>query len=153
MLEPIVVNLRVNAPPARAFSLFVSRIEAWWPMRPFSMATGLLMMEPGLGGRIIETAADGEEFVWGHVTAWTEPDHLQIAWYVGRTVETATQIDVAFAAGPGNTTDIALTQSGWEALGDAAAEMRDRNDAGWRTILGDHFAPFVDSQQQENDHV
>ena len=39
------------------------------------------------------------------------------------------------------------------ALGDAAAEMRDRNDAGWRTILGDHFAPFVDSQQQENDHV
>jgi hypothetical protein len=147
MLEPITVETTVNADRDAAFTAFVANIADWWPMAPFSMSQGLLHFEPKLGGLITETSATGDRFVWGHVTAWDRPHGLDLAWYVGGTVETATQIAVTFADAGDQRTAVTLVQLGWEALGDDAAAIRDRNDGGWRAILGDHYVAFIDAQR------
>ncbi|MEM7718716.1 MAG: SRPBCC domain-containing protein [Pseudomonadota bacterium] len=152
-LEPIVVEITLETTGTAAFDAFVHRINDWWPMDPFSMSQGLLSFEPILGGQIVETSAKGERFVWGHVTAIEKPKRIEIAWYVGSTVDTATQIAVTFDTGEDGTTTVRLVQSGWEALGDKAAQIRPRNDSGWRQILGTSFTEFIVKQSKEQPRV
>jgi uncharacterized protein YndB with AHSA1/START domain len=149
MLDPIIVETVVNTTGEAAFDAFVMRINEWWPMDPFSMSEGTLSMQAALGGQIIETSATGERFVWGHVTAFDKPQRIELAWYVGSTVETATQISVTFDPDEDGKTTVRLVQSGWEALGDKAAQIRLRYDGGWRQILGTCFADFVSNQLKD----
>jgi len=150
MLDPIVVEITVETTGDVAFDAFVMRINDWWPMDPFSMSQGALSLQPTLGGQIIETSPDGENFVWGHVTAIDKPQRIELAWYVGSTVETATQIMVTFDPDEdGSTTVVRLVQSGWEALGGKAAQIRTQNDGGWRQILGTCFCNFVSNQVED----
>jgi hypothetical protein len=149
MLDPITVEVTVNTDRDAAFMAFVANICDWWPMAPFSMSQGMLHFEQKLGGLIVETSSAGEKFVWGHVTAWDKPNGLELAWYVGSTADTATQIVVTFAAVEEKLTLVTLVQSGWEALGDNAAEIRQRNNGGWRSIVGEHFVAFVDAEHIE----
>ena len=149
MHDPITLDVTVPVGQEQAFDAFVLRINDWWPMASYSFGKGAVSMEPKLGGFITETAPDGARFTWGHVTRWDRPNLLELAWYVGRTEETATQITVTFE-GAGEATQITLVQTGWEALGDAAAEMRTRNIAGWRTIIGEHFVNFVSKQPESS---
>jgi len=153
MLEPLVVETTVDTPIDAAFDAFVLNIDAWWPMDPFSMSKGLLSLDPTIGGAVVETAADGTRFVWGHVTAFEKPTLGELAWHVGSTVDTATQIRVTCYALEDGTTQVRLVQSGWEALGDKAAQIRGQNEGGWRTILGTHFAQYVAHRPEETTHV
>ena len=63
MTSKVYVALRVKASPERAFAAFVGEIGAWW--RPNGLfqttprAPGVLAFEPGAGGRLTETLADG----------------------------------------------------------------------------------------------
>lgn len=149
MLEPIIVETEVPLGRAQAFDAFVLGIQDWWPMDPFSLSRGLLVLEPALGGRIIEVAPNGDRAVWGHVTIFEKPNRIALAWYVGSTVETATQISVTFQEEDPGCTTVRLVQSGWEALGDKAAQIRTQNDGGWRQILGTHFSGFAIAYQKE----
>jgi uncharacterized protein YndB with AHSA1/START domain len=153
MLEPIIVETSVEASLDEAFDTFVAGISDWWPMDPFSLSQGILHLEPTLGGKIVEISKTGERFVWGHVTAMEKPYSIELAWYVGSTVETATQINVTFAPGDRGKTIVRLVQSGWEALGDQAAQIRTRNDGGWRHILGKCFFDYVTDKPKDTPHV
>ncbi len=143
MIEPIEVVTVVNTSVEDAFQAFVTNINDWWPMDPFSLSKGTLTLEPKLSGKIIETSEEGATFVWGHVTRWDAPHRLDIAWYVGAIEETATQVSVEFATTDDGRTGVTLIQTGWEALGDLANDIRNRNNAGWTTILGTHYANYV----------
>jgi uncharacterized protein YndB with AHSA1/START domain len=80
----VYVALRVKAPPERAFAAFVGEIGAWW--RPNGLfqttprAPGVLAFEPGEGGRLTETLANGKVFEIGRVTAWEPPARLVFSW-------------------------------------------------------------------------
>ena len=141
--DPIVVTVVVDASPANAFDAFTQDIAAWWPLDPYSMSGGVLTLEPWDGGRILETAADGTVHHWGGITDWRKASRVVIDWHVGRTPEEATRVSVDFEATDDGRTAVTLTQDGWDKLGDAALDMRTRNDAGWRDILGNHFAPHA----------
>jgi hypothetical protein len=56
----------------------------------------------------------------------------------GRTPATAQVVTVSFHA-QGDSTRVTLTHSGWEALGDAAAETREGYTHGWDIVLGQFF--------------
>lgn len=149
MLEPITVEVTVNVSRDEAFEAFVTNIGDWWPMATHSMSKGIVGLEQKLGGLIIETSAGGEEFVWGHITAWNRPRHIELAWYVGATAETATQIAIDFEAIDDTQTMVTLAHAGWEALGDKAADTRSQYDSGWRSILLNTYAPFAQNQLVE----
>ena len=60
----VLLAIRVNATPARAFAAFTEEIGQWWrPNGLFQFTrgrSGVLSFEPGSNGRLIETYEDRE---------------------------------------------------------------------------------------------
>jgi len=80
----VLVAIRVNATPARAFAAFTEEIGQWW--RPntlfaFTRRSGVLSFAPsGSNGRLIETYDDGAVFVIGTVRVWEPPRRFVVTW-------------------------------------------------------------------------
>lgn len=123
----VLVALRVNATPARAFTAFTGRIGEWWQpdeLFPFTRGrTGKLAFESGPGGRLVETYADGSTFVVGHVRVWEPPHRLVLSWrQAGFTAGQETELHVRFdeVTEPGpdarGQTRVTVEHFGWDAI-------------------------------------
>jgi uncharacterized protein YndB with AHSA1/START domain len=112
-IAPLLREVSVALPPARAFELFTSRVEAWWPMASHSVggssSRALRLDEDGF----VETLEDGSNCVWGSVLAWEPPARLVTTWHPGQPADAATLVEVTFAPA-GDGTVVRLTHSGWE---------------------------------------
>jgi hypothetical protein len=74
----VTKTLRVNAPLAVAFDVFVG--QEWWPVDTHHLADphgSEVVLEPFPGGRWYERATDGTETDWGTVLAWQLYDRAQ----------------------------------------------------------------------------
>jgi len=84
MTSRVYVALRVKASPSRAFQVFVQEIGAWWRTSGLFQTTprapGVLAFEPGEGGRLTETLANGKVFEIGRIQAWEPPERLVFSW-------------------------------------------------------------------------
>ena len=145
-VPPVIKSVTVRAPPARAFSLFVDDFARWWPLGwthtgpdPVDCA-----IEPRVGGRVFERAADGRETPWGTVLAYDPPHRLAFSWIVELSAEQEQLVEISFTA-EGHGTRVELTHSGWEKLGDAAASLRERYDRGWGRVFERYFVDYADS--------
>lgn len=103
MTSKVYVALRVRASPERAFRAFVEEIGAWWRASPLFRTTprapGTLAFEPGPGGRLIETLANGKVFEIGRITAWEPPNRLQFDWrQASFPPDLHTEVEVRFEA-------------------------------------------------------
>lgn len=144
-MTPLVIEIDVACPPDHAFRTWTEQISAWWPTsHSFSGDPDLTVTVEGeVGGRIFETAADGTEYDWGEVVAWDPPARLAFLWHLRFERADATDVDAAFTATPTGTR-VTITHSGWERLGDAGPERRERNQAGWAGVLT-HFVAACNS--------
>ena len=72
MSSKVFLALRVPADPMRTFEVFTREIGAWWqPSGLFQVSSqgdGRLAFEPGPGGRLFTTFADGSTFEIGRVS-------------------------------------------------------------------------------------
>jgi hypothetical protein len=128
---------KISPPPTEAFELFTKHMAAWWPLATFSVgmeqATSV-EVEPGVGGRIVETMADGSTSVWGTVELWKPPDRIRFTWHPGTPAEEATRVEVTFRQA-GSGTIVELIHSGWENRPDGAAASA-QYDSGWDLVFG-----------------
>lgn len=133
---PLVVEFEVAAPPARAFALWTEQAARWWPTdHTISNVRDVeVVFEPGVGGRVFERSPDGSEHTWGKVIAWDPPRRVTYVWHLFVDERDATEVDVSFAATTGGTL-VRLEHRGWERLGDAAADRRERTGQAWSGIL------------------
>jgi uncharacterized protein YndB with AHSA1/START domain len=141
-IEPVVKEISVPLGPERAFALFTEGIAGWWPLASHSVAGADAVgchFEPRVGGRLVETARDGSEHVWGTVTAWDPPARLALTWHPGRAPETAQELTITFTP-EGESTRLRLVHSGWERLGDDGRVERDNYEPGWDYVLGFYVA-------------
>jgi len=122
---PLRISFEVACSPEHAFRVWTSRIGT--SRRP----------ESGRGG-IYERTSDGTEHEWGEVTVWQPPHRLAYLWHLGLDRARATEVDIRFVARGSAATMIEIEQRGWERLGEAAERWRDRNRAGWQSLLP-HF--------------
>ena len=145
-VPPIVKSVTVCAAPARAFALFAERFARWWPLARVHTGPDPVdcAIEPRVGGRVYERAADGRETLWGTVLAYDPPHHLAFSWVVELPAEQEQLVEIRFTAEDSGTR-VELTHSGWEKLGDAAASQRERYDRGWGTVFERHFADYANS--------
>lgn len=137
VVPPIEKSVLVRCDPARAFAAFTAEIAQWWPMQTHSVAeaqTRSVAIEPRIGGRIYETAADGTESEWGRILAWSPPAGFSMTWHPGRPADRHTIVELSFSS-EGEATRVHLIHRGWEALGADAQQARDSYNGGWDTVF------------------
>ena len=143
--EPIVLSVELPATPEVAFELFASRFPDWWPVATHSLsrdAATVCRMQCEAGGTLEELSPDGARHRWGTIEICEPGRQLRFSWHPGREPDSAQWVDVAFEP-LGSGTRMTLTHGGWEALGEIAPMLRREYAAGWRVVLGEHFAGFV----------
>ena len=126
MTAAVIVAIRVDASPLRAFQCFTGDIGAWWRPNPLFRLTpkgdGVLRFEPGEGGRLFTTLPDGSEFEIGRIEVWKPGEELALTWrQASFAPDQATHLSVRF-----------------EAVGDGARVTVEHR--GWDTIPAEHAA-------------
>ena len=140
MNTPLRMSFDVACSAEHAFTVWTSGIGTWWPTdhTVSGQSDLVIILQSGVGGRIYERTADGVEHDWGEVTVWKPPTKLAYLWHLRRDRTYATEVEIHFLAQGSTTTRIEIEHRGWEQLGDDGEEWRDRNRAGWQTLLP-HF--------------
>ena len=141
-IAPIMRSLTVERSPEDAFRIFTEQIAEWWPLHAYSVyldaATGVVV-EPGVGGRIVERSKTGEEAVWGELLVWEPPHRIAYTWHPGYDPDRpGTEVEIRFTAVDGGTR-VDVEHRGWEALAERAEEVRGGYAEGWPVVLG-HYA-------------
>jgi uncharacterized protein YndB with AHSA1/START domain len=140
-VPPIRKEITVAASQERAFRVFTSNIEAWWP-RDHHIGKAELkhaVLEPKLGGRWYEVGVDGSECGWGKVLAWDPPHRVLLAWNITAEwqydPDFETELEITFSAVGPQRTQLVLEHRKLERYGAAAEQMRAMLDPGWAQQL------------------
>ena len=120
MTAAVIVSIRVDATPLRAFEAFTEEIGEWWRPNPLFALTprgdGHLRFEPGEGGRLVATLANGKEFEVGRITVWKPGERLALTWRQATFAPgQSTQLDVRFEA-VGDQTRVTVEHRGWDEI-------------------------------------
>jgi uncharacterized protein YndB with AHSA1/START domain len=135
-----------------AFELFTKRLGDFKPAEHnlLTVPIAATVLEPRVGGAIIDRGTDGSECRWARVLTFDPPDRLVFSWDIGPTwqIETdperASEVEVRFvAAGPASTRVeiehryLDRHGPGWEAVRDGID-----TDQGWPLYL-ERFAALA----------
>jgi uncharacterized protein YndB with AHSA1/START domain len=136
MIDPLQISFEVSCTVDDAFAAWTERIGTWWPAdHTVSGSPAEVIFEGRVGGRIYERTRQGVEHDWGVVTQWSPPRKLAYRWHLGSGPDSSTDVAVRFSTLDEETTKVEIEQTGWERLGSAAAELRNRNQAGWDSLI------------------
>jgi uncharacterized protein YndB with AHSA1/START domain len=117
------ISVTVAVPPPLAFEIFTDEIDRWWrrgvKFRHSSSSSGLLCIEPQVGGRLFESfGSDGTPSVIevGRVQVWDPPRRLNFTWRnANYAAHEQTEVQVEFAATASGTL-VTVIHSGLAAL-------------------------------------
>jgi uncharacterized protein YndB with AHSA1/START domain len=125
------VSVVVPVPVEEAFRVYTDQAADWLPAEHrFLRDSKSVVMEKGVGGRFYEKSADGAEVVRGTIVEWAAPERLAMTWRIGpgwRPVaddEHACVVVVEFRAAEAGETEVSLTYTHLERLGDFAPMLR-----------------------------
>ena len=141
VLSPLMKSIQVPLVVEAAFRLFTEGFGSWWPLLTHSVGeedAETCILERRVGGRIYEVLKDQSQFDWGVVLDWEPPRRLAFTWHPGRTPDTAQQVEVTFTPTAGGT-QVVLTHTGWEHLGERAQSVRENYVTGWDYVLGKYI--------------
>jgi uncharacterized protein YndB with AHSA1/START domain len=139
-VAPVNKTIRVNAPAARAFEVFTTRFDTWWPKTHHIGSADMkeAVLEPRSGGRWYEKGVDGSECDWGRVLVWEPPNRVVLSWRINSKFVVddgvTSEVEVRFVAESAAVTRVELEHR--IESGDAEA-IRSSVDApnGWSAIL------------------
>jgi uncharacterized protein YndB with AHSA1/START domain len=137
VLAPVVRTVHVEVPADRAFHVFTENFGEWWPLEMHGIygdKAETAVIEPRAGGRVFERSVDGDEVPWGEVIDYDPPGRIVLAWKPNSEPTPPTTVEVTFTA-DATGTQVVLTHTGWELLGDAADEARQSYHEGWVPTL------------------
>jgi uncharacterized protein YndB with AHSA1/START domain len=118
MTSAAIISIRVKTTPKRAFEAFTEEIGEWWRPSPLFQLTprgdGVLRFEPGEGGRLIATLANGKEFEVGRIIVWKPGERLVLTWrHASFAPDMATEVEARFEAA-GDETRVTIEHRGWD---------------------------------------
>jgi uncharacterized protein YndB with AHSA1/START domain len=139
-------EIMVEAPIARAFSIFTEGIGTWWNPEHHILEAELaeMVFEPRVGGNIIDRGVDGSECRWSRVLAY-EPPHrvvfswdISLSWQIETDPEKTSEVEVRFTAQGPDRTRVTLEHrhidrhgEGWEKMRDAVGSPNGWNLQGF----------------------
>lgn len=146
MSEPGVVrhHVVVAGTPERAFAAFTQRLGEFKPPEHNLLATPIVstVLEPRVGGHIIDRGEDGSECQWARVLVFEPPDRLVFSWDIGPTwqleaPENASEVELRFLPDRPGHTRVELEHRhldrhgpGWPAIREGVG-----GDQGWPLYL------------------
>jgi uncharacterized protein YndB with AHSA1/START domain len=142
----------VDATPAAAFTIFVDKLNDWWP-RDYTWAKGNLaaiVIEAKYGGRCFERDTAGAIAVWGKVLAYERPGHIVIAWQIkpDRSPEpeeaASSRVDIRFIANPAGKTEVLVVHRDFPRHGDGWEKYKTQmaGKDGWPMLI-DAYTAFL----------
>jgi uncharacterized protein YndB with AHSA1/START domain len=155
-IAPVRKSVRLNASAERAFDVFTSGFDRWWPRSHHigQVPVKEFVLEPFTGGRWYERREDGSECQWGKVLGWEPPSRLVLAWQLNPKFaydpELVTTVEVRFVAESADVTRVELEHRDLERVGDEAQPLRDKFDSpgGWGAII-ESFAKQVSKEMDD----
>ncbi len=137
-------EITVEISQARAFRAFTEEHGAWWPLATHHIGekdAETAIIEPRVGGRWFERAADGTECQWGKVLVWDPPGRIVLAWQIGSNWKhdpaLSTEVEIRFVVLGPALTRVELEHRQLERFGEAAETMRAafESEGGWTGML------------------
>jgi uncharacterized protein YndB with AHSA1/START domain len=135
----------VEAPIARAFTVFTEGIGTWFPPEYNLLAVPIAerVFEPRVGGRVYDRGVDGSQCQWGRVLVYEPPHRVVISWDISprwqiETDHTKTsEIEVHFIGETPNRTRVELEHRHLERHGEGWEQLRDSvgGEGGWPGAL------------------
>jgi len=155
VIEPIRLAFEVGCPAERAFSTWTELTSTWWPgSHTVSAVAGLeIRFEPRVGGRIYERTPLGVEHDWGEITAWEPPGRLGYLWHLRADRADATEVEIRFTSIAADRTRVEIEHRGWERLGAAGEERRDRNRGGWAGLVPHYVEAAASPMTTTEEHA
>jgi uncharacterized protein YndB with AHSA1/START domain len=142
----VTTSTVVEAPIARAFTVFTEEMGTWWPKEHHIMQAPLaeMVFEPRVGGSIYDRGADGTECRWARVLAYEPPHRLVISWDISLEwqIETdhdkTSEVEIRFIADGPDRTQVELEHRHIDRHGEGWEKMRDSvgSPDGWQVGLG-----------------
>lgn len=121
----------VAARPAEAFRIYAGYPDQWLPSgHTFIPGPAAIVIEPYVGGRFYERAADGTEMIRGMVTEWDPPSRLALTWRIGPGWQPvfdddhASVVSAEFHPSGDDATELVLTHTHLERHGAFAEQLR-----------------------------
>jgi uncharacterized protein YndB with AHSA1/START domain len=145
MAASVMATMTVNVSQVKAFEVFTLNYASWVPEGQFlgSQRPAAIVIEPRVGGRWFERAADGAEMDWGRVLAY-EPSsrirvgwHLNAAWQFVDDPKQASDVDVRFIAEGPTKTRVEIEHRGFDRHGPDGEAIRAAvsSEMGWSLTL------------------
>lgn len=141
----VTTSIVVEAPIARAFSVFTDEIDGWWDREHHILDDELaeIVFEPREGGHLYERSVDGSECRWARVLAYEPPSRFVISWDITTDwkletdLERTSEVEVRFIAEGSDRTRVELVHRDLDRHGEGWERMRDSvgSDDGWPTHL------------------
>ena len=128
----VQTSTEVDASPERAFHVFTAEMASWWPADKHILEAPLaeMVVEPRVGGRILDRGTDGSECQWARVLAYEPPERFAFSWDITSSwqIETdpdrASEVEVRFVALDGGRTRVELEHRHLDRHGDGWEGMR-----------------------------
>ena len=145
-------SIVVNGTPELAFEVFTKQFDAIKPREHNMLGSPIVetVLEPRVGGRIVDRGEDGNECAWARILAYEPPTRLVFTWDIGPTWQleedtaNASEVEVRFVPDGSGRTRVELEHrhldrhgAGWESLRDGVAD-----DQGWPLYL-ERYAALV----------
>jgi hypothetical protein len=145
LIDPVIKEITVLATPDRAFQVFTAELASWWPLDSHSLSAMAgnrakdVIMQPGVGGKIIEHMHDGSTVNWGVITDWDPGKKLGFTWHLRNPQSEQTHITVDFTE-QGDHTSVRLTHQGWDGQGLQGGANRAQYQSGWDQVFVQCYA-------------
>jgi uncharacterized protein YndB with AHSA1/START domain len=146
-------SIVVDAPIARAFSVFTDGIGTWWPPEHHILQGELaeMVFERREGGHVYDRGVDGSECRWARVLVYEPPHRFVITWNVSLQWQLETdpdrtsEVEVRFVEEDPNRTRVELEHRHLDRHGDGWEQMRDAvaSPGGWELGLRRFAAAFA----------
>jgi len=143
-IAPVRKSIVVAATPLRAFEVFTSGMDRWWP-KTHSIGSSPLkscLIEPFVGGRWYNRCEDGSEVTVGHVRVWQPGERLVVSWEISAQwkpeprVQLASEVEIRFVPDGEAGTRVEIEHRDFERMGAQPGEtMRNAVDGGWPGLL------------------
>ncbi len=138
-------SITVRASQARAFQVFTSAMDSWWPRSHHIGSSPMkrVVLEGRVDGKVYSEQEDGTTCPWGTVLAWDPPHSYTMAWQVTPKwhyepdLARCSEVEVQFTPQPDGQTLVVLEHRHFERHGEGWETMAPQVDSpgGWNTLL------------------